>query len=184
MTCATAAPGVIRAAASGDEYDVTIVFTYNDVYVCTHHTEVLAPIALPDSINYGDWENGFMTHYHMRVQDKLFGNEMPLMFEVNEQFGDFVSDYQGEDWNAPFVSYCWTDPLSGDRQAFPDSYHYANHSATPPTVHHDDTNAGVEVQHGPQYYHGGSLTIGSGYLMKYHKLQYYRGKGDQLELLP
>ncbi len=171
--------GVKSTAASADPDDVMIRFTYNSVAVRDLTTEVLAPVAYVNSINYGDWGPGFETIYRMRVEDEVFHNKLPASLEVNEQFGAWQSDYAGHNWGAPIEWSTWTQAV-GLITYFDDYYRFQNEDATPTPVNHDDPNAGVKVMHAPQYYRGGSLTIGSGYLMKNHTMQFYRGKGDQL----
>jgi len=160
--------GIKSTAASATERDFTIRFTYNSVAVADTSSQVLAPVAYVNSINYGDWGPGFDTTYVMRVEDKVFHDNLPASLEVNEQFGAWQSDYAGHNWGAPTECYWWTYPL-GPEQCWDDNYYFQDQNATPTPVNHNDPNAGVKVMHAPQYYRGGSLAICSRYQVKSHK---------------
>jgi len=174
--------GVKSTYMSYPKDDVTIQFTYNAVVVVNVVESVYVPnhaytIDGPDDSDNG---NGFNTWYRMEVEDQ-FGVNIPDWLSVNEEFSDWQSDYEGEDWS-PLAAEWWqtvtfwdeADQEYGER--FDDNYGCTGTSVDPDPVNPDDEDADTEIFHVHQTYCGGSLNSGDGWPMRWiTKLQFYRG---------
>ena len=113
----------------------------------------------------------------MKVKDQ-FGTVLPSPIAINEYFGTWKWDYNGEDWSKKYPPKA--DGTMSDRGAeFPDTYAFANQKANPKPVIPYKLGWNTKVMHANQRYRAGNLDPGIGEVINSHTLQFYRGAGRQ-----
>jgi len=100
--------------ASREEEDVTIQLTWKGKSVPSRKLTVSAPRRIQQTLNKPANPSdsalgaGFRTLYDYPIRD-MFAGILPAELELNEPFGAWVSDYQGENWPPPSATSVWTN---------------------------------------------------------------------------
>jgi len=162
---------VKSTAKSTAANDVTINFTYNGKFICSHHLSVYAP----DSLNHiSDVDNsdatwGYDCKIHYSIRDQ-FGNNLPNNVEINEKWTTgVVADYACMDWrrgsegSATVSPTNWYDHIQGET---------STHTPTPQNP--QSPLGSTKVYHWGQAWYVGSLTIGDGKHVQTNTLQKYQ----------
>jgi hypothetical protein len=117
--------------------------------------------------------------YYSRITYKLldqFNDAMPNT-NVNESFGNFTSDFAGENWPRPDV---FGGPTFADGTFFDNLYIQDPEGIYNPSPQAPGTPLGTtKIFHGSHNYYAGSTTSGQGCLVGTGTLQYYLDHADQ-----
>ena len=170
-------------ASSPPGKDVKIQLKYNGEVLQTHsltvytcgYCKLLFGYPTDETWPFNFPPYGYWTTYRFQLKDQ-FGNDLPKEIEVNESFGPFVSDWQGENWDEGTPNSVFTV----DGAKVRDNYRALKPWPYEPTTTNPfESGSWDKVKHAQQYYKTGSLIIGMGKLIKQHKVQLYRGRGRQ-----
>ena len=175
---------VKSTAPSTSLNDVTIRFTYNNVFV----QDLSLTVRAPDNLEHlndddDDWGDGWRTTISYRIRDQ-FNQVLPQNVPWNEDIdgnGQYsndttvsnaaVSDWEGENWPWGQENGVITNPNNAQ-----DVFVRSGASATPPTENPHGGN--VKVDHVPQgKLRVGSATIGRGVIVRNLVWQTYRDHG-------
>jgi PKD repeat protein len=132
-----------------------------------------APVDEPDYPEDSAYLGGYWTLYVMILKDQWGApmDECP----VNEDFDDWIRDWDPNDWTTNEGGSLGTTGVDGD---FDDNYIHWGHSDPTPQTPQDPLGT-TAIHHVKQYYFAGSNTAGHGCQVKLHVLQCYRDHARQ-----